>query len=97
MALQVSSAHQHLATQFTLVGRLAFGVQSDVFVEVAGISKRSLTHFAFERLEARVRAYVDFKAVLARVPLAAEHAHVAMLGLGALFVRKLWQRRRFFL
>lgn len=57
-----------------------FGVQPDVFVEVTRVSERPGTHWALERLVARVGPDVDLEPVLARIDFAAVNANVAVFG-----------------
>lgn len=57
-----------------------FGVQPDVFVEVTRVSERPGTHWALERLVARVCPDVDLEPVLARIDFAAVDTNVAVFG-----------------
>lgn len=80
--LEVAAPHQPLAAHAARVharARRCAGacVQPHVLVEVARVAERAQAVAAAQRLVAGVRADVDLEAVLARVELAAVHAHVA--------------------
>lgn len=80
--LEVAAPHQPLAAHAARVharARRCAGacVQPHVLVEVARVAERAQAVAAAQRLVAGMRADVDLKAVLARVELAAVHAHVA--------------------
>lgn len=80
--LEVAAPHQPLAAHAARVRARArrcagAGVQPHVLVEVARVAERAQAVAAAQRLVAGVRADVDLEAVLARVELAAVHAHVA--------------------
>lgn len=84
VALQVAPPRQRRAALRARVRRASprgprarLRVQPHVLVEVAGVAERAQAVPAPQRLVAGVRADVDLEPVLARVQLAAVHAHVA--------------------
>ena len=76
VTIQITLAHENFSTMWTPVGRGAFRVQPDVFVEVAWVTKLSCADLTLERFVSCVSSKVDLKSVFTRVHLPAKHAQV---------------------
>ena len=74
---EVPLPHQHLPAEVAAVGGAALCVEPHVLVQVAGVSERSLTHLAAQRLVACVCPDVYLEAILPGVDLAAVQADMA--------------------
>lgn len=76
--LQISPAHQHFPTELAPVRSVSLRVQSDVFVEIAGITKGPKTDFTFEWFVTCMSPHVNLQAVFSRVQFATVKTQVSL-------------------